>query len=181
MEMLARRGALAVDADHLVHQLLETDPTVRAEVVARFGTKVCTAEEHIDRTRLGSVVFSDPEALRDLEAILHPRVSAMVSELIGSSDAAVAVIEAIKLLESELRSLCSTIWVTTCSEEQQVLRLTEERGLSHREAVSRVRGQLPQAEKLAQADVVIDTSGRLDETEEQVELAWQRELEKVGA
>lgn len=181
MEMLARRGALAVDADHLVHQLLETDPTVRAEVVARFGTMVYTAEEHIDRTRLGGVVFSDPEALRDLEAILHPRVSAMVSELIGSSDSAVAVIEAIKLLESELRSLCGTIWVTTCSEEQQVLRLIEERGLSRREAVSRVRGQLPQAEKLAQADVVIDTSGRLDETEKQVELAWQRELEKVGA
>jgi dephospho-CoA kinase len=179
MEMLAQRGALAVDADELVHQLLETDAAVQAEVVARFGSDVQAGDGAIDRAKLGDIVFRDGAALRDLEAILHPRVGARVNELISRGDAPVVVVEAVKLLESELRLLCQAIWVTICSEEQQLRRLMNGRGLTRDEAMARIRSQPPQFEKAEQADVVIDTSGPLDQTEQQVEQAWLRELESA--
>jgi dephospho-CoA kinase len=84
------------------------------------------------------------------------------------------VVEAIKLLESDLRSRCQVIWVTTCPEEDQIRRLMRDRNMTRDEALARVRSQPPQAAKLAQADVVIDTSGTLDQTEEQVEQAWRK-------
>jgi dephospho-CoA kinase len=86
----------------------------------------------------------------------------------------VAVIDAIKLLESGWKPLCDAIWVVTCAPEQQIERLVATRGLSEAEARARIAAQPPQADKVAQADVVIDNSGSLEETRRQVEAAWQR-------
>jgi dephospho-CoA kinase len=176
--MLARRGAYIIDADQVVHQLLDTDPSVQSEVAACFGPDVRTPGGMIDRVRLGVIVFASPAGMRDLERILHPRVGARVDEMIAHCDASVVVVEAIKLLESELRSRCQAIWVTTCPEEDQIRRLTSDRDMTREGALARIRSQSSQAVKLAQADVVIDTSGTLDQTEEQVEQAW-REL-RIG-
>ena len=175
MEMLAQRGALTIDADELVHQLLDADPAVRRQVVARFGPEVGT-----DRARLGAVVFHAPAAMRDLERILHPRVAKCVNELVARSDASVAVVEAIKLLESDLRPRCRSIWVTTCTQEQQIQRLMDGRKITRPDALARIQSQSSQAEKVAQADVVIDTSGSLEQTELQVEQAW-RNIQKIEA
>ncbi len=173
--MLARRGACVIDADQVVHQLLDTDPAVQSEVAACFGPGVRTAGGMIDRVRLGAIVFASPAGMRDLERILHPRVGARVDEMMARSNAPVVVVEAIKLLESELRSRCQAIWVTTCSEEEQIRRLVRDRDMTREQALARIQSQPPQAVKLAQADVVIDTSGTLAQTEKQVEQAW-REL-----
>jgi dephospho-CoA kinase len=170
--MLARRGAYIIDADQIVHRLLEVDPAVQSEVAARFGPGVRTPGGTIDRVRLGAVVFRSSARLRDLEKILHPRVQAEVDGMIGRVDGPV-VVEAIKLLESGLRSRCHAIWVTTCPEEDQISRLMHDRDMTREQALTRIRSQPPQAAKLAQADVVIDTSGTLNQTEEQVEQAWQ--------
>lgn len=177
IEMLARRGAFTIDADKLVHQLLDADPAVRSEIVARFGPDVQDASGAIDRVRLGAAVFSNLVGMRDLEEILHPRVQLQVDELLAHCDSSAVVIEAIKLLESGLRQRCQAIWVTTCQEEQQLQRLMNGRKMTRAQALARIRGQAPQAEKLAQADVVIDTSGTMDYTEKQVERAWRRELD----
>jgi dephospho-CoA kinase len=85
----------------------------------------------------------------------------------------VAVIDAIKLLESGWKPLCDTIWVVTCRPEQQIERLMTTRGMSEAEARTRLSAQPPQAEKVAQADVVIDNSGTLEQTRQQVEAAWR--------
>lgn len=171
--MLARRGAYCIDADQIVHRLLEAYPAVQSEVAARFGPDVRTSGGAIDRVRLGAIAFSSPARMRDLEKILHPRVAAQVEGMIAGVDVPV-VVEAIKLLESDLRSRCQVIWVTTCPEEDQIRRLMRDRNMTRDEALARVRSQPPQAAKLAQADVVIDTSGTLDQTEEQVEQAWRK-------
>ncbi len=170
--MLARRGAYCIDADQIVHRLLDTDPAVQSEVAARFGPEVRTPGGMIDRVRLGAIAFSSPAGMRDLERILHPRVQLEVERMIAGVDVPV-VVEAIKLLESDLRSRCQVVWVTTCPEEIQICRLVRDRHMTREDALARIRSQPPQAAKLAQADVVIDTSGTLDQTEEQVEQAWQ--------
>jgi dephospho-CoA kinase len=177
IEMLAQRGAFTIDADKLVHQLLDADLAVRSEIVARFGPDVRDASGAIDRVRLGAVVFSNLAGMRDLEEILHPRVQLQVDELLARCGSSAVVIEAIKLLDSELRQRCQAIWVTTCREEQQLQRLMNGRKMTRAQALARIRSQPPQAEKLAQADVVIDTSGTMDYTEKQVERAWRRQLD----
>lgn len=172
--MLAQCGACVIDADQIVHRLLDSDDDVRAEVVARFDAGVQNADGSIDRGRLGRVVFADRDSMRDLEAILHPRVGVLVDELIADCRESVAVVEAIKLLESGLCSRCDAIWVTDCSEMAQVERLMQDRRMTRDEALARIRSQPSQAAKVAQADVVIDTSGSLNQTLQQVQQAWRK-------
>ena len=174
VSMLTQRGALAVDADRLVHEILATNPDAQAEIAARFGPKVRLPDGRIDRKALGAIVFRDSQGLKDLEAIIHPRVGEQVNALLARSDAPVVVLEAIKLLEGQLCGRCDQIWVTDCSREQQIERLVNGRGLTRKQALARVNSQAPQAIKVSQADVVIDTSGTLKATERQVDVAWRR-------
>ena len=173
MRMLADHGALTIDADELVHELLDHDAAVRRQVVDRFGPQFQRPDGSIDRSRLGERVFPDPDALADLERIIHPRVGERLNEIIARADVQVIVIEGIKLLEAGLDERCDSIWVTTCREDQQLERLMETRGLMRHEALVRVLNQPSQEIKLARADIVINTSGSMERTADQVEMAWQ--------
>ncbi len=172
MRLAAERGALTIDADRVVHELLAEDEAIQAAVVAAFGPGVRRAAGGIDRAALGSLVFGDAAQLRRLEAILHPAVRLAIARRVAESDAPVIVIEAIKLLEGPLAALCDQIWVTTCTRQTQLARLRVCRGLDEATAVARVDAQGPQEEKIARADVVIATDGLLRETQEQFEAAW---------
>jgi dephospho-CoA kinase len=142
--------------------------------VARFSPQIAPGGGPIDRLRLGQIVFSDPAALADLEAIVHPAVFQAIQRRVAEADAPVVVIEAIKLLEAGLsRQLCDQVWVVTAPRAQQIQRLMQTRGLSEAEAALRIDAQPPQAEKIAQADVVIENAGSLDEVRAQVAWAWQ--------
>jgi dephospho-CoA kinase len=164
MAMLTQRGAFAIDADKIVHYLLDTDELVQSLVTARFGSEICSKEGSVDRAKLAAIVFQDSAEMKDLEAILHPQVGSVVDDLIRNSQSSVIAIEAIKLLESDLWQRCQSIWVTTCREEQQVQRLLASRGMTRDDALTRIRSQSPQAEKLSHADAIIDTSGSLEQT-----------------
>jgi len=172
--MLERLGALAIDADALVHELMGKGTPVWQAVVQEFGQGILGHERNIDRKKLGSIVFTDEAALHRLEAIVHPAVIARTEELSESSQEPVVVVEAIKLIEAGMDKTCDALWVTTCSKEQQLARLVEQRGLTEEEARQRIEAQPPQEAKLALADVVIDNSGGLDETWRQVEREWER-------
>jgi dephospho-CoA kinase len=180
LEMLAQLGAFTVDADQLVHQILDHDPAAQVYIRTRFGPGTITAHGMVDRALLASIVFRDPAALQDLEAMIHPRVGALINQLISELKAPVVAVEAIKLLESPLRALCHQVWVTTCPEEQQFERMVSGRGMTRAQAVERIRSQPRQRDKIAQADVVIDTSKRLEDTQQQVRDAWQRLCEQPG-
>jgi dephospho-CoA kinase len=172
MKLAIERGALAVDADKIVHEILEDDVTVQGAIANIFGPTVRQADGRIIRPALGKIVFGDPQAMRKLEAIIHPAVHRQVISRIEESQSSIVMIEAIKLLEGKLRGICHEIWVTRCSRERQLERLRICRGMDNETAVMRVDSQAPQGDKVLQADVVIDTNGVMDDTRQQFEQAW---------
>lgn len=164
--MLRDLGVAHIDADAVAREIRQNDGEVRAAIERRFGT--------LDARELGTIVFRDPAALRDLEAILHPpirdAVRARLAEL-AQANMPATVVEVIKLLESPLHDACDETWVVRCEEADAIRRVAEARGLSETEARDRIRNQSSQATKVAAADVVIDGSAPLDVTRAQVEAA----------
>ncbi len=172
--MLEHLGAYGIDADALSHRAIVPGSPGFKPVVSLFGTYLLDEEGQIDRSRLGRIVFNDPEALEQLEAIIHPLVRQAINLLVQRAPQKVIVIEAIKLLEGELRSLCDAIWVTHVNPEVQLNRLVQKRHMSEADAWQRITAQASQQEKIAAAKVVIKNSGNIEETWRQVNEAWQR-------
>ena len=172
-QMCARWGAQHIDADRLAHQVIAKGTRTWKGIIAAFGAGIQAPDGEIDRAQLGAIVFSDADALEQLERLVHPEVIARTQTLIAGSNAAVVVVEAIKLIESGLViQLCDMLWVVTAPREVQIQRLMEQRSLSHSEAVLRVDAQPPQAFRIARADVIIDNGGSIQETKRQVRRAW---------
>ncbi|MFO7540737.1 MAG: dephospho-CoA kinase [Chloroflexota bacterium] len=183
LRLAAEKGALIIDADKLVHDLLNYDADMQSAIALAFGPEVRREDGRIDRRALGEIVFQDADALHDLEMMIHPAVRRTIFERVSQSEAAITMIEAIKLLEGDLATVCDQIWVTRCSPKRQMQRLVICRGLDQETARQRIEAQPPQSEKVAQADVVIETDGLMQGTETQFELAWSRlpDLEDVAA
>lgn len=174
MRMAAEKGALTLDADKIVHSILEEDRSMQAAIAVAFGPEVRRADGSIDRAALGAIVFSDEEALLDLERMLHPAVRERIYERVDDAQARVVVIEAIKLLEGELVEITDQVWVTRAPRKVQIERLMVCRGMDMETAATRVNAQSPQEAKVARADVVIDTDGTMADTRTQFDLAWAR-------
>ena len=170
--LLVERGAEYVDADRLVHALMEPGTPENAAIVARFGPTVRGSDGRIDRRALGALVWTDPAALSDLEAILHPAVRAVVRRRLETTTAPVIVVDAIKLIEGGLSREMDAVWVVTCPRAAQVRRLIETRGLTDAEALARIEAQSSQEEKVRHATVVIHNDGTLADLERQVDAAW---------
>jgi dephospho-CoA kinase len=171
--MLEHLGAYTLDADGLAHQAMAPGAPAYKPVVTTFGTWILDAEHRIDRTKLGAVVFAHPEALNRLETITHPVVGQAIDTLIQRARHKVIVVEAIKLLESQIGSWVDAIWVVDAPEDQQIQRLAG-RGLTAQEAAKRIRMQNPQAEKIARASVVIHNNGTPEQVWAQVQTAWSK-------
>lgn len=174
MRLAAERGALALDADRIVHEIMDGDSKIQDAIAEVFGPDVRKADGRINRAALGTVVFANPDALRDLERIMHPAVRSEIVRRVEENEANVVFIEAIKLLEGGLARECDQVWVTRCPQYYQIERLMVCRGLDWESASVRVNAQSPQEDKVARADVVIDTDGTLADTLAQFELAWDR-------
>ena len=172
--MLAEHGAVVIDADRLVREVYEDAP-VREAVVQRFGPDVRTPDGSIDRRALARIVFDDPAALRELEAIVHPAVRPLIVAGIDAADASRApavVVEAIKLVESGLAGLCDEVWLITCDAPIQRGRLRD-RGVTEDDADRRIAAQRHLRDRVELvATRRIDTSGTLAETREAVARAW---------
>lgn len=177
---LASLGARTVDADRLAHEVMRPGGPAYDAVVSAFGPGILAPDGRIDRAKVAAIVFADPQALARLEAILHPAVIARVEEIVAKAVEPVIVVEAIKLLESGLAArLCDEVWVVVARPEVALARLAAQRGMSEAEARRRLANQMPEREKVAQATVVIDNSGPPEETQKQVEAAWQRIVKKI--
>jgi dephospho-CoA kinase len=165
--MLRDLGVAVIDADAVARQVRMNDGVARGRIEERFGTS--------EAAPLAEIVFSDPAALAELEAILHPPVRegvrSRLAELMDAG-AEAACIEAVKLLESPLLDRCDEIWVVRCDEEDALARLAE-RGVDEAAARARLANQTPQADKVAKADRVIDGSAPMEETRRQVEAAYE--------
>ena len=175
-QMLLDLGAERyIDADAVVHRLYEKGQPIALQVAEAFGKEVMAANGSVDRKALGAVVFHDAEAMRRLEAIVHPAVSiALVGELAMVSANGIAIIDAVKLLEGGSGKFCQSKWMVICTEEQELARLMARNNLSNEEALARIRTQPSVEERLPLVDEVIDNSGTKEETRRQVVSAFQR-------
>jgi dephospho-CoA kinase len=180
-KMLEHLGAFTIDADALAHQTIAKGGPAYAAVVKMFGEWLLTPEGEVNRAHLAKIVFAEPAALAKLEASIHPFVGQAVDLLIKRAHAPVAVIEAIKLIESGLAKECDALWVVNVPEPVQEARLIEKRKLSEAEADQRIAAQPPQAEKIKLASVVIDNSGTFEDTWTQVQAAFGKIAPPAGA
>ncbi len=172
--MLEHLGAYTIDADALSHRAIAKGAPGYKPVVEYFGKWILNADGEIDRGKLGELAFRDSSALEKLEDIIHPLVAQAVDVLIKRAAQPVIVVEAIKLLESELRQGCDAIWITYAPEEIQIERLMRKRGLRREQAIQRISAQSPQSSKVAAADVVIRNIGSYDDLWKQVSRAWKQ-------
>jgi len=167
-------GAKVLDADAIVHDEQSRGTVGYSAIVQTFGTKILGEDKEIDRRKLADEVFGDPVKLARLEQILHPRVIARILEARKMlRDGDTLVVEAIKLLESDLRNVCDQIWVVTAPRDLMLLRL-EARGLPRAEAEMRLRTQRSEEEFRSAADVVIENDADRERTKERVRAAWMR-------
>jgi dephospho-CoA kinase len=171
--MLEHLGAYSIDADMLAHRAIAKGAPGYPPVIEAFGKFILDPSAEIDRAKLGRIVFSDPEALKQLEIITHPLVGHAVDIMVQRASQRVIVIEAIKLLEGKLVSACDTVWVTYAPEAVQKKRLILKRGMSEADAVQRIQAQSPQEVKTAAANVVIQNIGSFEDTWKQVVAAWK--------
>jgi dephospho-CoA kinase len=172
--MLEHLGAYTIDADSLGHRAIAKGAPGYQPVVDLFGKWILGSDGEIDRSKLAGLVFRDPKALEQLEDIVHPLVGQAADIFIRRASQKVVVIEAIKLLESELKTFCNSVWVTYAPEQVQVERLVRKRGLTRDQAQERVHAQSPQNEKVVAAGVVIRNTGSYDDLWKQVTEAWKQ-------
>ena len=171
--MLEHLGAYGIDADALAHRTIGPGAPGYQPVIDYFGRYILSPDGSVNRVKLGRLVFNDEQALLHLEQIVHPLVSQAVDILVRRSPHKVVVIEAIKLLESELRDQIDTVWVVTVPPEIQLARLVQERKMTEVDALQRINAQPPQEAKLKAADVVIHNDRGFVECWQQVSSAWK--------
>jgi len=171
--MLEHLGAYTIDADALTHRTYARGAPGYQHVIDKFGKWLVNKDGEIDRSKLGNLVFNDGEAMRQLETIVHPLVRQACEMLIKRATQPVIVIEAIKLLEGDLRKVCDSIWVANAPEVIQVERLMRKRGFTQDRALERIRLQSAQSAKVAVANIVITNTGSYDDLWKQVTAAWK--------
>lgn len=175
---LAEHGAVIVDADAIVREVQQPGSPVLAEIAAAFGNDVLTEVGELDRARLASRVFGDEDAVRRLNAIVHPAVRVESAARFAAAHAAdpdaVVVYDVPLLLEARAEDPWESVVVAHAPVDLRRERLITLRGMSPAEADARIASQVDDERRLAIADVVVDTSGTMAETLAQVDDLWQR-------
>ena len=174
-----RPGVVVIDADVVARDVLEPGEPALDSVIARFGSALLRADGSLDRSALGRIVFADPAALRDLEAIVHPAVRPRILARIAEAETAdmhAVVIEAIKLVEGGLAEICDEVWLVTCGPTIQRDRLVA-RGASESDADQRIAAQSGFVERIRPvATRSIDTSADVDASRRSVAKAFTDSL-----
>jgi dephospho-CoA kinase len=172
--LLERRGAVVFDADALARTAVEPGTRGHDAVVERFGANVLAPGGALDREALASIVFADPAARRDLEAIVHPEVRRLFAEgceAYRGTDR-VVVFSAPLLVETGMHTAFEVLVLVSTPVETQIERLLRDRAMSEEQVRARIGAQAPLEEKAAVADVILDNEGDLDELEAQVDSLW---------
>lgn len=173
--LLARRGAIVVDADELSRRAVAPGTPGLARIVDTFGREVLDAGGSLDRAALAAVVFADREKRRVLESIVHPEVFRLLGRVVNGYRAtdAVVVFDAPLIVETGFHEACDLVVVVSSPVEAQVARVVRTRGMSEDDARRRIASQAPPAERERHADIVIRNDGTLDQLEEHVESLWK--------
>lgn len=179
---LAERGAVHIDADQLAREAVEPGTAALAAIRESFGNGVITDNGELDRAALGAIVFADRTSLQTLNGIVHPAVRALTEKRITEAteqDADAVIVYDVPLLaEANLPRSYDLIVVAHADAGTRRDRLTTLRGMTPEEAERRIAAQASDDERLALADVVIDTNGSLQETLSQADGLWTDLLKK---
>ena len=172
----AELGAAVIDADRVSHELMEPGSPVYFRVAEEFGPEILRDDGTIDRRRLGGVVFASEEKRRLLESIMHPAIHDAMARIIAGKEktSKIVIVEAALLIETGGYKEYDRLIVVACSPAAQLARLTTRDGLTESEAKARIAAQMPMEEKIRYADYVIDTSGSLQSTLEQVDAVYHK-------
>ncbi|MFF4563319.1 dephospho-CoA kinase [Streptomyces sp. NPDC001435] len=171
--LLVARGAVLIDADRIAREVVAPGTPGLAAVVEAFGEEVLAADGSLDRPRLGSIVFADPEKLAVLNSIVHPLVGARSRELeSAAADDAVVIHDVPLLAENGLAPLYDLVVVVDASPETQLDRLVRLRGMTDQDARARMAAQATREKRLEIADVVIDNDVPLEALERRVDEVW---------
>ena len=183
--ILEELGAAILDADRVGHEVYLPGRPAYDAIVAEFGAEVVAEDGSIDRKKLGPIVFSAPENLARLNAITHPRMKEMMREKLADADrsgAKVAVLEAALLFDAGWDDLADEVWVTVVDAETAARRASERSDIPVEQVLERIqKAQMASEERIRRSDVVIDTSGTLEDTRRRTFDAWDRLEHRLSA
>lgn len=167
-QFLKSKAIPVVDADQIAHEILTVDE-VKVKLMDTFGESILDKNQNIDRRKLGPIVFNDQRQLEKLDIIVQPYIrTEIVRQLDTFSANKVVVLDAPVLFEQGYEKMVDYLMVIKTSAQIQVERLMQRDSLNEIDAQKRIQAQMPIEEKVKKADIVIDTSGTIEETRSQV-------------
>ena len=179
-------GAKIIDADKLGHGVILPYKSAWKKIVKLFGKDILQNDLIIDRKKLGKIVFANQALLKKLNEITHPKITKLIKKEINlaknktRSQEKILVIDAALIYEAKIDRLMDKIIVVYIDEDEQIKRLIKRNNLSKKEALQRIKSQIPMKEKAKMADYVIDNSNSLNKTKEQVEKIWQSLVSSIS-
>lgn len=158
-----------LDADVYAREAVAQDSLILQTVFQRYGDKVKLANASLDRTALGEIIFNDPQEKQWLESQIHPYVRDRFEQELSKINNNTIVLSIPLLFEAQLTNLVTEIWVVSCDHSLQIARLQQRNGLTAKQAQARIDSQIPLAEKIAAADIVLDNNGDLTDLYAQID------------
>lgn len=168
VDALRNLGAVVIRGDDVAHDLMAPDTPVWKDVVQFFGKEVLLPDGNIDRKKLGKLVFDDPQLLKKLNEITHPRILEKfqneLARIKSNQPGAIVIMEIPLLFETHLDRICDEVWVVWVDRDTQIRRLMLRDTLSREDALKRIESQMPLDEKAGRADRVLDNTRGVKET-----------------
>ena len=172
-DLFSKKGAVIIRADELARQVIEHDSPGFQKVVALFGPEIVDQDQNINRTKLAQIVFSDDQALKDLENIIHPLVRDKTNEIMDKQTPETIIVNEVPLLlEKQMQSIYDFLVIVISSEKNRLSRLADN-GINQEQAKSRMSKQVDDEARKAAADFLIVNDGSLEQLEADVQKIWQ--------
>ena len=175
-DILEQKGATIIDADKIVHKLMEPEHKLWYDIVNVFGDEILLDNRQIDRKKLGKIIFNNQNKREKLNQITHPRVIAEIKNKMDKLEDGdnIIVAEVPLLFEVGMEDLFTEVWVVTADKEIQIKRLKQRDGLDTEAAQKRIKAQMPLAKKEKLADRIINNNGSKKELLAQINRVWSK-------
>lgn len=176
--MLKALGAHIVDADRIAREIVAPGSEALSEIVSVFGAGVLNTDGTLKRAELARIVFNDPEALKELNRITHPRIIEEIKARVRQEAASdkILIIDAALLIELKMGTLVDETWLVCVRPETQIERLVQRESMTQADAEKILRAQLPLEEKMKAADVCIDNNGSVEALRDTIKKLWNEQV-----
>ena len=172
-DLFSKKGAVIIRADELARQVIEHDSPGFQKVVALFGPEIVDQDQNINRTKLAQIVFSNDQALKDLENVIHPLVRDKTNEIMDKQTPETIIVNEVPLLlEKQMQSIYDFLVIVISSEKNRLARLADN-GINQEQAKARMAKQVDDEARKAAADFLIVNDGSIEQLEADVQKIWQ--------